>query len=93
MKKTLTTLIATSLLVTAVNAKPITDIGVYIGSECGDLCYMTFKTNNGELSLYGYVENYKNVKEGKIYTIVHEKASIQVAELGKIKVDAIKSIK
>jgi hypothetical protein len=93
MKKTFTTLIATSLLMTVAYAKPITDIGVYVGSECGDLCYMTFKTNKGDLTLYGYVEYYKNVKEGKIYTIVHEKASIQVAELGAIKVDAIKSIK
>lgn len=93
MKKIFTTLITASMLITIASAKPITDIGVYVGSECGDLCYMTFKTNKGDLTLYGYVEDYKNIKEGKIYTIVHEKASIQVAELGVIKVDAIKSIK
>jgi hypothetical protein len=79
MKKTLTTLIATSLLMTVAYAKPITDIGVYLGSECGDACYMNFQTNKGTLTLYSYVEDYKNVKEGKIYTIVHEKNNCSIS--------------
>ncbi len=93
MKKTLLNLVAFSLLVTSVYAKPITDVGVYVGSECGDACYMNFKTSKGTLTLYGYVEDYKNVKEGKKYTIVHEKTTVQIPELGAMKVDAVKSIK
>lgn len=93
MKKILTILATTSLLISAINAKPITDVGVYIGSECGDACYMNFQTSKGTLTLYGYVEDYKNVTEGKKYTIVHEKTTVQIPELGAMKVDAVKSIK
>jgi hypothetical protein len=51
------------------NAKTYTTKGIYTGSVCGDLCYMNFKTNRGNLSLYGYVEDYKNIHKGRKYKI------------------------
>jgi hypothetical protein len=76
------------------NAKTYTTEGVYTGSRCGDLCYMNFKTNRGNLSLYGYIEDHKNVYKGKKYKITYKtNVKIAVAELGKIKVnDLIKII-
>ena len=81
------------MMATTAFAKNITIKGVYTGSGCGDLCYMNFKTSKGVVNLYGYIEDYKNVKKGKAYTITYEKMQVEVAELGKINVDGITSIR
>lgn len=93
MNKILLTALVISLMSTAIFAKNITIEGTYTGSECGDLCYMNFKTSKGIVNLYGYVEDYKNVKKGKKYTITYEQMQIEVAELGKINVNGIVNIK
>jgi hypothetical protein len=56
-----------TLLITSTFSSAVTYTmeGVYTGSRCGDLCYMNFNTKQGNFSLYGYAEDYKNVCKGK----------------------------
>ncbi|OYZ23353.1 MAG: hypothetical protein B7Y23_10225 [Sulfurovum sp. 16-42-52] len=93
MNKIIRSACAVLLISTASFAKNITIKGTYVGSNCGDLCYMNFKTSKGVVNLYGYVEDYKNVKKGNIYTVTYEKMKVEIAELGKINVKGIISIK
>jgi uncharacterized protein YecT (DUF1311 family) len=74
-------------------AKGTTVKGTYLGSSCGDVCYMHFKTSKGDKHFYGYIEDYKNVKKGHSYLVTYEKMSPMVAEVGKINVQGIVKIK
>ena len=90
MKKLIVGLFIIFITTTFSSAKMYTTEGVYTGSRCGDLCYMNFNTKRGEISLYGYAEDYKNIYKGGKYKIIYKKnMKIEVAELGKIKVNSI----
>ena len=80
-------------LTTFLSAKTYTAVGTYVQSRCGDLCYMIFNTDKGQLTLYGYVQDFKGVYKGRSYKIKYKKnMKIQVAELGTVQVDGIVSI-
>lgn len=90
MKKLLFILL---LATTVIFAKGTTIQGTYIGSNCGDLCYMGFQTSKGTIHLYGDIEEYKNVKKGHSYLVTYEKMSPMVADIGEIDVEGIVGIK
>ena len=93
MKKRCLYVLLLVLLSTVISAKGTTIKGTYQKSECGDLCYMFFKTDIGLIHLYGYVEDYKNIKKGRSYLVTYEKMSPMLADVGKISVKGIVQIK
>jgi hypothetical protein len=85
---------AIALLPVFLNAKIITAVGTFIGEDCGDMCYMTFKTKNGEISPIGSLDGFPKIKVGKNYTIVYEEKMEYIEQAGaKIKVQILKSVK
>jgi len=93
MKKKTMSILAMLALTTLSIAKTYTIEGTYLGSRCGDLCYMNFETEWGKVSLYGYVEDYKNIQKGKKYKVDYEKnIKIQMAEMGELEVKGITKI-
>ena len=92
MKKTIAFIIVMLLINVALQANT-TMKATYEGSNCGDLCYMNFKTDKGTVSLYGYIEDFKGVKEGKSYIVTYERIKIEVVDLGKLEVNGVVDIK
>ena len=93
MKKITMSMLLMLAITTLSIAKTYTIKGTYTGSRCGDLCYMNFDTEWGNVSLYGYAEDYKNIYKGRKYKVDYVKnMKIEIAELGELKVKGITKI-
>lgn len=94
MSKVMISVLTVLILGTSAFGKSFTVKGTYVNSECGDYCYMTFKTKNGDISPIGDPENYPNLKKGQVYTVTYDEKMEFIPEANqKIKIQVIKSIK
>jgi hypothetical protein len=93
MKKLIVGLFILFAITTFSNAKTYTTEGVYAGSRCSDMCYLLFNTKRGEIALYGYADDYKNIRKGRRYKVAYEDRKISLADFGKIKVKAVTKIR
>ena len=69
MKKIGLLAVAMLLIGSAAYAKKVTVQGTFAGEICGDACYGSFTTKNGELQLSG---NYDKLQQGKTYTVTYD---------------------